>query len=227
VSLLLAFIYTRLWPPDDASVLRFWRPWGRSMRLVMNLPVLISPWILLPDAEPMLRIIMLMLYVWFMATQVLANTDPHGRTWVALFGLPASAGAFLIVNDLPYAVPLAAFLALIGGSLFLLERLLIKMRLQAMQRDVETRLVAMMPRPAPDVPAIDPPPPPVAVNPGLTRRQIEVLRLLAQGLSNKDIARELDISPATVKTHVADIIAITGAANRTGASMLAQALGLL
>ncbi|WP_242126751.1 response regulator transcription factor [Sphingobium sp. Sx8-8] len=49
----------------------------------------------------------------------------------------------------------------------------------------------------------------------LTKRQRDVLRLLAQGASNKDIAQRLDISESTVKVHVRAIMAVNGAANRT------------
>lgn len=61
----------------------------------------------------------------------------------------------------------------------------------------------------------------------LSPRNLDVVRLMAQGLSNKDIARTLNISPATVKTHVAQVIALIGATNRTDASMRAQRLGLV
>ncbi len=61
----------------------------------------------------------------------------------------------------------------------------------------------------------------------LSSRQLDVLRLLSQGLSNKDIARVLAVSPATIKTHVAQIMALMGVANRTQASMRARTLGLL
>lgn len=54
-----------------------------------------------------------------------------------------------------------------------------------------------------------------------------MLALLAQGLSNKEIARELGVAPATVKTHVAQAIAVVGAANRTDAAMRAKGLGLI
>lgn len=63
--------------------------------------------------------------------------------------------------------------------------------------------------------------------PSLTDRQLSVLRLLADGQSNKDIARRLDLSPATVKTHVATLIAVLGAANRTEAAAKARAAGLV
>ena len=71
------------------------------------------------------------------------------------------------------------------------------------------------------------PPPPRAAASALSPRQREVVQLMAQGLSNKDIARVLHVAPATVKSHVAQVIALTGAVNRTDASMRAQRLGLV
>lgn len=61
---------------------------------------------------------------------------------------------------------------------------------------------------------------------GLTPRQVEVAGLVATGLSNKDIARRLAVSPATVKSHVAQVIAILGAGNRTDAAVKARSLGI-
>ena len=55
----------------------------------------------------------------------------------------------------------------------------------------------------------------------LTARQREVLQLAAEGLSNKGIARRLHLSPATVKNHMAAIIAALGARNRTDAIRIA------
>jgi len=61
----------------------------------------------------------------------------------------------------------------------------------------------------------------------LTDRQVDVLKLIAGGGSNKEIARELDLSPATIKAHIAAAIASLGAANRTEAVMKARAMGLI
>ncbi len=58
----------------------------------------------------------------------------------------------------------------------------------------------------------------------LTLRQKKVLRLLAQGLSNKHIARELQISEITVKAHVSLILKKLGVANRVQAAMEARRL---
>ena len=61
----------------------------------------------------------------------------------------------------------------------------------------------------------------------ITPRQKEVLQLLAAGRSNKEIAIALGLSPATVKTHVSQIIATIGAANRAEATARAINLGLI
>jgi len=61
----------------------------------------------------------------------------------------------------------------------------------------------------------------------LTAREIEVLDLLAEGLSNKAIAARLGISDQTVKFHVASITGKLGAANRTEAVRRALRRGLL
>ena len=58
----------------------------------------------------------------------------------------------------------------------------------------------------------------------LTSRQKKVLRLLAKGLSNKHIARELQISEITVKAHVSLILKKLGVANRVQAAMEARRL---
>jgi HD-GYP domain-containing protein (c-di-GMP phosphodiesterase class II) len=62
---------------------------------------------------------------------------------------------------------------------------------------------------------------------GLTPREVEVLRLLARGSSNKEIARELVISPKTAGNHVEHIYVKTGARTRAGASLFAMKHGLL
>jgi DNA-binding CsgD family transcriptional regulator len=61
----------------------------------------------------------------------------------------------------------------------------------------------------------------------LSQRELEVLRHLAEGASNKAIARALAISTHTVKFHVAAILEKLGASTRTEAAMQALRLGLL
>jgi ATP/maltotriose-dependent transcriptional regulator MalT len=62
---------------------------------------------------------------------------------------------------------------------------------------------------------------------GLTRRQIEVLRKLAQGMTNRDIAEELVLSPRTVEMHVANVLNKLDCNNRAEAVGRAAELGLL
>jgi HD-GYP domain-containing protein (c-di-GMP phosphodiesterase class II) len=62
---------------------------------------------------------------------------------------------------------------------------------------------------------------------GLTQREVEVLRLVARGLSNKEIAQVLVISPKTVANHVEHIYSKIDASNRAAASLFAMRRGLL
>jgi HD-GYP domain-containing protein (c-di-GMP phosphodiesterase class II) len=62
---------------------------------------------------------------------------------------------------------------------------------------------------------------------GLTQREVDVLRLLARGLSNKAIAEHLVISPKTVGNHVEHIYGKIGCSNRAAAGLFAMRHGLL
>ena len=62
--------------------------------------------------------------------------------------------------------------------------------------------------------------------PGLTARQDEVLALITRGLSNKEIARDLNMAEGTVKIHVAGIFRRLDVQNRTEAALRARELGL-
>lgn len=66
-----------------------------------------------------------------------------------------------------------------------------------------------------------------ALRGGLTRRQVEVLRLVAEGLSNRDVARRLTISTRTAEHHVQDIYARIGVTSRAGAALYAMEHGLV
>jgi LuxR family maltose regulon positive regulatory protein len=61
----------------------------------------------------------------------------------------------------------------------------------------------------------------------LTDRELEVLRLLAAGRRNRDIAQELVVTLETVKKHTSHIFDKLGAANRTEAAAHARRLGLI
>ena len=71
----------------------------------------------------------------------------------------------------------------------------------------------------------------MATRPGnidaLTPREMDVLRLLAQGLSNRKIAARLDVNERTIKYHVSAILAKLEVSNRTEAVMRAIEQGLI
>jgi DNA-binding NarL/FixJ family response regulator len=62
---------------------------------------------------------------------------------------------------------------------------------------------------------------------GLTNREIDVLRLAARGLSNKDIAARLVVTPKTVGNHIEHVYMKIGVTNRASAALFAMRHGLL
>jgi len=71
------------------------------------------------------------------------------------------------------------------------------------------------------------PPPPTAVAEGLSQREKDVLRLLARGLSNADIAGRLYLSEGTVRNYVSAILSKLEVSDRTQAAVLALRHGLI
>ncbi|MFJ3821608.1 response regulator transcription factor [Streptomyces nodosus] len=70
-------------------------------------------------------------------------------------------------------------------------------------------------------------PPATQAPDGLTARETEVLVLIAEGLTNQEIARRLHVSTATVKTHINNLFAKTGLKDRAQAVRYAYAKGLV
>ena len=75
----------------------------------------------------------------------------------------------------------------------------------------------------PDLPSAEPPP--EGDHPRLTPRECEIVALLARGLSGEDIALELFLSPATVRTHLRNAMDRTGAKTRSQLVAMAAASG--
>ena len=61
----------------------------------------------------------------------------------------------------------------------------------------------------------------------LSEREIEVLRLVTLGMSNREIAEQLIISPGTAKSHIHNLCGKLGVRNRTEAAMKGKELGLV
>jgi DNA-binding NarL/FixJ family response regulator len=126
----------------------------------------------------------------------------------AFAAIKAGASGFLL-KDVPPAELLTAIRAVHSGD--------------AVVAPSTTR--RLLDRFAPMLPAADAPPPPSLA--GLTDREREVLILIAQGLSNAEIARSLVLSEATVKTHVGRILMKLELRDRVQAVVLAYETGLV
>ncbi len=93
-------------------------------------------------------------------------------------------------------------------------------------RDYTSRLLASFPPVGRGI-EVSPHPVPFSFNAPLSERELEVLRLLATGASNEEIAGELSIALTTARKHVSNIISKLGVNNRTQAVSRGRDLGLL
>jgi DNA-binding NarL/FixJ family response regulator len=121
--------------------------------------------------------------------------------------LRAGASGFLLKDSMPEDLFAAIRLIAAGDAL--------------LAPGVTRRLIAEFVR-RPETPRVRP-----AELAQLTERERDVLGLIAQGLSNAEIANELVLSPATVKTHVSRILAKLAARDRAQLVMLAYESGLV
>lgn len=87
--------------------------------------------------------------------------------------------------------------------------------------DIATKLIERMKRPANSEPTVSP------KLESLTEREREVLQAIGRGMSNKEIAGELFISPMTVKTHVSNLLGKLDLFDRTQAAIFAIRQGLV
>jgi DNA-binding NarL/FixJ family response regulator len=121
--------------------------------------------------------------------------------------LRAGASGFLLKNSPPEQLVEAVRAVAAGEGL--------------LSTSVTRRVIAELARRSP----LEPPRP--AALEELTGREVEVLRLVARGLSNAEIAEELVITPGTAKTHVGRILMKLGVRDRVGAVVFAYESGLV
>ena len=148
------------------------------------------------------------------AEEILRQPEPPTIVMLTTFdqneyvyrALRAGAAGFLL-KDAPSSRLLAAVRAAASGD-------------SLIEPSITRRLVERFAEPAAD------PGPPARLAP-LTERELDVLRLLAQGLSNAEIATEMVVAETTVKTHVARILTKLGVRDRLQAVVLAYETGFV
>ncbi|MBU5423020.1 response regulator transcription factor [Cellulomonas hominis] len=155
------------------------------------------------------------------ATREIVTADPHVRVLVlttfdldeyAFAALRAGASGFLVKDAAPTEL-VAAVRTVAAGDAVVSPR-------------ITRRMLEMFARalPAHDDRSDDGTDPRLAV---LTPRELEVLRCVGEGRSNSEIAEQLYVSEATVKTHLARILPKLGARDRVQAVVLAYETGLV
>lgn len=135
-------------------------------------------------------------------------------------GLADAAAAVIVLSDDPQWTAEA----LSSGVRAVLPRELSAAEMLAAVEAAAAGLVVMYPR---DLEAILPVAHPARKIEALSPREIEVLGMMAEGISNKEIAARMGISEHTVKFHVASIMGKLHAGTRTEAVMLGVRMGLI
>lgn len=152
------------------------------------------------------------------ATEIIRNTHPSVRIILlttydtpelVIEGLRAGAIGY-VLKDCSAEELYAAIRAIARGQVLL-------------QATSAAQLLAGL---SPTSPPSSPPPQNTSEKLGLTKRELDVLRLVGQGRTNSEIAAELYVSEATVKTHINHIFSKLGARDRAQAVVLAHQLGL-
>jgi DNA-binding NarL/FixJ family response regulator len=143
-----------------------------------------------------------------------------------LSALRAGAGGYVLKSEDPEQITEAVHKALEGEFPLDQEvatRLLLRLSQEKHERQVEEWM-----SPVPEAPTTqERGTPPAAANRKLSPREVEVLRLIAHGRTNEQIARELLLSTSTVKNHVGQILSKLGASDRTQAAIMAIEMGLI
>lgn len=139
----------------------------------------------------------------FPAVRVLVLSTYDADEWV-FDAIRAGASGYLL-KDTPRAQLIEAVTGTAAGKTFV-------------DADVAGKLFSRIATPAAA--------PQTTIGEALSERERDVLRLLARGLSNKDIAADLSLSQGTVRNHVSVIFQKLGVADRTQAALLAVRSGL-
>jgi len=151
------------------------------------------------------------------ATRRLKSTQPESKVIVlttfdddedVFEGLRAGAVGYLL-KDVPSEKLVEAIRAVARGESFL-------------QPSIAGKVIAEFARLSPHLSAKA-----QALVEPLSERELDILRLLSQGASNKEIADDLVITVGTVKNHVTSILAKLGGRDRTQAALKAKELGIM
>ena len=130
--------------------------------------------------------------------------------------LQAGASGFLLKNADPDEL-VGAIHAVAEGHALLSPEVTVRVIARLAENSGSASSTSTAPAPLPVVqPPVDP----------LTSRELDVLALLAEGMSNAEIATELYVGEATVKTHVSHVLAKIGARDRVQAAVYAHRAGL-
>ncbi len=123
--------------PGDQEILRVWIPVFKAVAIAANLLIAASVWLFLPAAGPELFALMLVMYVWFIPIQMLAENRATRVSVLATLAVFGSLTLYVLTHPAPYSTALAAFLVVFTVSVLAMRRVIHRALAEAIQARLE------------------------------------------------------------------------------------------
>ena len=130
--------------PDDAETVRFWLPLSNILLTACNISISAGVWLFMPAADPQLKLVLVVLCLWFAMMQVLASSgDGYSvSTHAGIIGVLGSLIGFFLFEFGPRGVTTSIIIALLGASMLVLRRLVYQATSQATKARAEAEIAA-------------------------------------------------------------------------------------
>lgn len=122
--------------PGDREILRIWIPLFKAVAIAANLLIAASVWLFLPVAEPELFALLLVMYVWYIPIQMIAENRATRVSVLATLMVLGSLVVFVVTHPAPYSTALSVFLLVFTVSVLAMR--------QVIQRAVAEAIMAKL-----------------------------------------------------------------------------------
>ncbi|HRD29106.1 MAG TPA: hypothetical protein PLO65_12465, partial [Caulobacter sp.] len=123
--------------PGEREILRIWIPLFKGVAIAANLLIAVSVWLFLPVAGPELFALMLVMYVWYIPIQMIAENRATRVSVLATLMVLGSLVAFVMTHPAPYSTALGVFLLVFAVSLLAMRRVIHRAVAEAIMAKLE------------------------------------------------------------------------------------------
>lgn len=123
--------------PGDREILRIWIPLFKGVAIAANLLIAASVWLFLPAAGPELFALMLVMYVWYIPIQMIAENRATRVSVLATLMVLGSLVVFVVTHPAPYSTALSVFLLVFAVSVLAMRRVIHRAVAEAIMAKLE------------------------------------------------------------------------------------------